>query len=473
MSTRAAGRLGVILTAIVALDAAWRVSVHAPPPLGLVVITLDTTRADRLSPYGDMDISLPSIERLAREGVVFDDATTSVPLTLPSHTSLFTGLLPPDHGVRDNADPPLADSKTTLAETLRAKGFHTGAFVGSVVLDPDRGLKQGFEVYHGVETGPPSGPQGRRRRGDAVVDDAIKWLDTVGDAPFFLWAHLYDAHRPYAPPEPYASTYGHDLYLGEIAFDDAQVGRLLTALERRHVLDRTVVVVAGDHGESLGEHGERDHGVFVYENVLRVPLIIRAPSIRATRVGSAVRLIDVMPTVLDLLQISAPPTDGASMVDLMTGRRSDVKRQIYAESLYPERFGWSGLRALRDGQYKFIDAPRPELYDLAADPFEETNLYASRRALADSLRTAIARLTNNRHGSGDTTDRNAASPQLQARLQALGYVAGGGERTNGDKARPDPKDCMPLLPNTPGKRSPDSPCGRWPGIEALSGDTHR
>jgi arylsulfatase A-like enzyme len=467
MSARAVGRFGLILISVVATAAAWRMSQLAATPIGLVVITLDTTRADRLSPYGFMNISLPAIERLAREGVVFDDATTAVPLTLPSHTSLFTGLLPPDHGVRDNADPPLAESKATLAQTLLSRGFRTGAFVGSIVLNPDRGLQRGFEVYHGVTGGPPDTPQGRQRRADAVTDDALQWLDTVGDAPFFLWAHFYDAHRPYDPPEPFASTYGHDPYLGEIAFADAQIGRLLEALESRHLLNRTVVVVAGDHGESLGEHGERDHGVFVYESVLRVPLIIRAPSMRATRVGSAVRLIDVMPTVLDLLHVPAPPIDGVSTVDLMTGRRTDLKLPIYAESLYPERLGWSGLRALREGQFKFIDAPRPELYDLAEDPFEEVNLYANRRALADSLRIVAASLAKGTNGSAGSAERSRVSPQLQARIEALGYVAGGvtsGAASAG--ARPDPKDCMPLRSNPADQRVRPLACGWWPALEA-------
>ena len=458
-----------ILLAVAATAVAWRMS-QVKPPIGLVVITLDTTRADRLSPYGFKNISLPHLERLAREGVVFDDATTAVPLTLPAHTSLFTGLLPAGHDVRDNADPPLADSKVTLAQTLLAQGFRTGAFVGSVVLDPDRGLHRGFEVYHGVAAGPRGTPLERQRRADAVIDDATTWLSTVGEAPFFLWAHLYDPHRPYDAPEPFASTYAHDPYLGEIAFADAQIGRLLAALESRHVLDRTVVVVAADHGESLGEHGERDHGVFVYESVVRVPLIIRTSSIRASRVGSAVRLIDVMPTVLDLLHVPAPATDGVSTVDLMTGRRTDLNLKIYSESLYPERLGWSGLRALREGRYKFIDAPRPELYDLAEDPFEEVNLYANRRALANSLRSGAASLAKSATGSEASAARSRVAPQLQARLEALGYVARGvtGD-SKAERARPDPKDCLPPLSSsgTPSARPPA--CGLWPMVEPISG----
>jgi len=193
-------------------------------------------------------VSLPHLERLAREGVVFDQATSVAPLTLPAHTTLFTGLLPPNHGVRDNADAPLAKSQTTLAEILLARGFRSGAFVGSMVLDPDRGLKQGFEQYRGVGETDRQTPETRQRRADEVMADAIRWLDTIASSRFFLWTHLYDAHRPYDPPEPYRSIYGHNLYVGEIAFADSQVGRLLEALEQRHLLDRTVVIVTGDHG---------------------------------------------------------------------------------------------------------------------------------------------------------------------------------------------------------------------------------
>ena len=240
----------------------------APP--NVIVITLDTTRADRLAPYGFMDAPMPALERLANEGAVFLQASSVAPLTLPAHTSLFTGLLPPHHGVRDNADPPLAQGTPTLAETLRARGYRTGAFVASVVLDGDRGLARGFEAYHGVTASTGGGATGRQRRADAVIDDALGWLDTIGGSRFFLWAHLYDAHRPYEAPEPYRSRYAHDPYVGEIAFMDGEIGRLLRELEGRRLLDRTVIVVAGDHGESLGDHGEsRSRRVRLRERVAR------------------------------------------------------------------------------------------------------------------------------------------------------------------------------------------------------------
>jgi arylsulfatase A-like enzyme len=366
------------------------------------------------------------------------------PLTLPAHTSLFTGLIPPRHGVRDNADQALAPDKTTLAERLRDRGFRTGAFVGSIVLNPERGLAQGFEQYGGVISTDRGTPDARQRRADAVVTDALKWLESVGQSPFFLWTHLYDPHRPYNPPEPFKSQH-FDPYVGEIAFADAQIGRVLEALERRQLLDRTIVIVTADHGESLGDHGERDHGIFVYESVLRVPLIVRAPGIAPGQVDAVVRLTDIMPTVLDLLKLEVPALDGVSLAGALRGQARVPELEAYAESLYPERFGWSPVRSLRDGRFKAIDAPRPEVYDLERDPFEERNIYEERRAAGDGLRRRLEVLAGGLTEARLTSGSNA-SPELQERLAALGYV---GTRTRPpskeSESLPDPKDCISLM----------------------------
>lgn len=451
-------RLAIGLAAVT-LAGMWpSVASRVDAPLGVVVITLDTTRADRLSPYGFVNVSLPHLERLAREGVVFDQATSVAPLTLPAHASLFTGLLPPHHAVRDNADPPLDETHTTLAEVLVARGFRTGAFVGSIVLDPDRGLKQGFEQYRGVDNSRGPTPDRRQRRADQVVADAVHWLDTIGGSRFFLWTHLNDPHRPYDPPEPYASIYGHNPYVGEIAFADSQIGRLLETLDKRALLNRTIVVVAGDHGESLGERGERDHGVFIYENVLRVPLMIRAPGLTPLRVGEVVRLTDVMPTVLDLLDLPAPAIDGVSLVDMLRGRPRGPSLEAYSESLYPARLGWSPLRALRQGRFKLIDAPRPELYDLEDDPFEEQNIYDEHRRLAEAMTARVAAIAKGRGTSHDPDQRTRAAPELLERLSALGYVGSAGRREAADRVRlPDPKDCI-------GTTTPAASCRRGIGF---------
>jgi arylsulfatase A-like enzyme len=437
------------------LSRAYRV----PAPIGVIVITLDTTRADRLSAYGFQDASMPNLDRLAREGVLFDQATSVAPLTLPAHCSLFTGLFPPEHGVRDNADRALTSERTTLAEVLHAQGFRTAAFVGSAVLGSDRGLAQGFDVYRDVDSSTVGPAPSLQRRANEVVDDVIQWLDGVGDSRFFVWAHLYDPHRPYDPPEPYRSIHAANPYVGEIVFADAQIGRLLDALDRRHLLNRTVVIVAGDHGESLSEHGERDHGIFVYESVLRVPLIIRAPSVPPARISPVVRLVDVMPTVLELLDLEIPPGDGVSLIDLMRGRRHDLDLEAYSESMYPQRFGLSPLRALRAGRFKVIDAPKPELYDLERDPFEEHNVYDERRMMAEAFTRRVRTL--DRQPARAEAHANAVIPNaLQERLAALGYVGSKPfQSTSSVERLPDPKDCIvQKAPASPGVPVPE--CSR-------------
>jgi arylsulfatase A-like enzyme len=411
------------LLVCIAVGGIWWMSTRSGGSTNLVIITLDTTRADRLPAYGLADVSMPNLDRLAREGVVFDQATSVAPLTLPAHASIFTGLYPPAHGVRDNSDPPLSAEHTTLAEILRGYGFRTGAFVGSVVLDADRGLARGFDRYSGVTSGTLTGPE-RQRRADEVVADALRWLDEIGDSKFFLWAHLYDPHLPYDPPEPYRSAY-FDQYIGEIVFADSQIGRLLDALDRKHLTQQTVVVVVGDHGESLGDHGEKDHGRTVYEGVLRVPLIVRAPRILPRRVDGIVRQVDLLPTVLDLMGESLPArSDGVSLVSLMKGGRS-LGLDAYSESLYPRRWGGRAVRALRQGSFKLIDSPAPELYNLDRDPFEEHDIYAVDRTVADRLSRGLSTLAQS-HAWGPF-ERYQPAPvpaELKERLGSLGYVAG-------------------------------------------------
>jgi len=431
-------RLAAVLYA-----AAWSANCQAitPVPDSVVLITLDTTRADRLPAYGFQGVSTPAIDRLAAEGIVFEDAVAPVPLTLPSHVSLLTGRWPARHGIRDNADAALAPAELTLAEVLRDRGVRTSAFVASVVLQSGRGLEQGFGTYIDVPKGACGNVTQRRRPGDAVVDDALAWIDQNAERPFFTWVHLYDAHRPSYAPEAYSNRHG-DPYLDAIAFQDSQVARIVEQLESQRLLDRTIVVVVADHGESLGEHGEDGHGIFLYESTLRVPLIMRVPYLQPGRVSSTVRLVDLMPTVLDLLRVPVPVVDGVSLARMMTQGVADMQLEAYSESVYPERFGWSSLRSLRGDRYKLIDAPRPELYDLQTDPFEQRNLYAENPRLAGVLRQRLARFET------PTAERERTSVAIGAdhasRLTALGYV---GTPTPTSTARggepwPDPKDTI-------------------------------
>lgn len=419
--------------------------------LNVVLITLDTTRWDRLGAYGDTTAQTPNLDRLASEGVIFEQAVTSVPLTLPAHSTILTGLLPPRHGVRDNGGYVLDDKHTTLTRLLKSGGFETGAFVGAFVLDSKWGLDQGFDVYHdkfdvskyrSISLGDVA------RVGGEVVDNALPWLEQQADNKFFAWLHFYDAHTPYDPPEPFKTRFRASPYAGEIAYVDSQVGRVLQWLEARKLADRTIVIAIGDHGESLNQHREGTHGLFVYDATTRVPFIVRTPfaSTRGRRVASTVRSEDVMPTVLDLLGRTPPAgIEGRSLVPLMTGASADLNLDAYSESLYAfNHYGWSEIKSLRSGRFKYIATTKPELYDLERDPDEQTNLYAERRSLADRMAVELQRLAAEAPAS--ESGPSAVDPETRERLAALGYIGSFTEtaRTPGE-VLPDPKDKIEIF----------------------------
>ena len=425
----------------------------------LVLVTLDTTRADHIGCYGYTDARTPVLDALATGGVRFSQAATPAPLTLPAHASLMTGLYPTFHGVRINGTTALGADRTTLAEILSERGYRTGAFVAAFVVDGRWGLNQGFGVYDDrfdLRKFKRLDLAAVQRPADEVVDAALGWLDGNKGAPFFAWVHLYDPHSPYEPPEPFRSQFGGrgpaGLYDGEIAFADRQVGRLVSWLEANRLTERTIVVVAGDHGEGLGSHGEGTHGFFLYDYAVHVPLIVAAPfaQLRGVRVDGQVSLVDVLPTVLDLAGVDARPgVHGRSLVASMLGRQPAREAAAYSESMTPGlQFGWSALRSMRDGRYKFIEAPRPELYDLLADPGETANLVTQRPAIAAGLSRELARL-------GEETGRGAPAPEpanldreTMERLAALGYVGTPGTSpppAGTDSGRPDPKDKLQVF----------------------------
>jgi len=415
MSIPSLVRTATTIVVLAAGTAAVRATILRPRPSGLVIVTLDTTRADRLPAYGFGGVATPAIDALVSRGAVFDDVVSVAPLTLPAHTSLFTGLYPATHGVRENAGRALDRSHATLAGILHDRGFHTAAFVGSIVLAADRGLSRGFDVYDDGRANSTQLP--KRRPGGEVVDRARGWIDGLDDKPFFLWVHLYDVHAPQALPLDVRREYG-DRYEGGIAYVDGQIGRLLDALDRRHRLSTTVIVVAGDHGESLGEHGEKEHGIFLYQSTLRVPLILCGPGVAAARIPAATSLVDVFPTVLRLLGIGSAPRDGVSLVPALSGGRVP-ERAIYAESQYAAHFGSGALRMVRDGRFKFIDGPRPELYDLDRDPLEQQNLADEHLATVSALQRELLGMNANVSSPGAPTQLPAE--RLQA-LAALGYM---------------------------------------------------
>ena len=374
--------------ALALLAACGRAPAPAPPPAvasSVLIVTIDTLRADRLGVYGAGNVKTPNIDRLAREGAWAPQATVHAPLTRPSHASLFTGRYPAEHGIRDNISPPLDAGVPLLAERFQRAGFATAAFIASTVLDRQSGLARGFDLYSDRFN-----PGEDRKPGDVVAAEAIDWMK--GKRKFFGWVHLYDPHAPYVPPGRYAAEYADRPYDGTVAWSDEVVGRLIDALRTAGTLDNTLVIVTSDHGEALGEHGEDVHGYFVYEATLRVPLVVRGPGVKpGTRLEGLARTIDLFPTIVEMTRLggAATPTSGRSLAAALTGAKVD-DAPSFAESLVPLlHYGWSDLRAVRDGRWKYILAPRPELYDLDNDPGELKNLVDADPAKASAMRASL------------------------------------------------------------------------------------
>ena len=411
----------------------------------VVLVSMDVTRRDRLGFHGG-PAATPNLDALAASGVVFEHVFAPTPVTLPSHASLFTGVYPARHGVRDNGIFRLDERATTLAETLHAQGFATGAVVAAFVLDGQFGLAQGFEHYDDrFQTG-LGGMLGREERSATeVTDAALRWLDARDEEkPFFLFAHYFDPHHDYAPPEPFATAAAHP-YDGEIAYMDSEIGRLIDALEKRELLSETLVVVTADHGESLGEHGEETHGIFVYESTTAVPLVVRGPGIEGgRRLATAVSLVDVAPTILAAFgaPIDAAMQGRSLWPAIAEGLELDpVPVFLEARSGY-HSFGWAPLAAIVDGGVKYVRAPKPELYDLARDPGETTNLVSERSELAATLRARLdAWLAANDAPNAWGSDV-ALTDEDRARLAALGYTISAPSKDADARPARDPKDAL-------------------------------
>jgi arylsulfatase A-like enzyme/Flp pilus assembly protein TadD len=421
-------------------------------PPSILLVSIDTLRADRLGSYGYASAATPALDALAARGMRFEQAATVAPLTLPAHTSLLTGTFPAFHGVRDNGSFYVGDQMTTLAEVLKARGYRTGGFVGAYVLDHRWGIAQGFDHYFDdfdlSRYEMAAGLDAAQRPGSEVVDHALTWLGENNDGPFFAWVHLYDPHSPYAPPEPYRSRFPATMqgaYDGEVAAADAQIGRLIDYLRRSGRFDSTIVVAVGDHGESLGEHGEQQHGFFVYEAAMHIPLIVAGPGVPVRAVPDQVRIVDVMPTILELASVDIPAAvQGVSLLPL--GRGATLKLLALGETWYPRyHYGWSELTAVCDGRYKFIAAPRRELYDTKSDPAEMHDLSSSNARIADALERALREMAGRVAASAVPQQPRAVDPAVEQRLRTLGYVATSVSRTVlTDKPRGDPKDKIGL-----------------------------
>ncbi len=425
----------IAVAAVGALAAWWFLARPQPAPPSIVLLTIDTLRADRVGAYGAGSGRTPTLDALAAEGVVVEDAWASVPLTLPSHATILSGLEPPHHGVHDNGTYVFPPEPPTLATLLAARGYATGAFVGAYVLDRRFGLARGFAHYDdAIERRAGGGSVlESERRAEVVASAAESWI-RAQPGPFLAWVHLYDPHAPYDPPSPYRERFAGRPYEGEIAYADASLARVLAAARER-AGDRLIVLVTADHGEGLGDHGERTHGFFIYGATLRVPLILSGAGVpRGERRAGPARSVDILPTLLARVGVAAPP--GLPGADLLQGPRP---REAYAETLYPQTLGWAPLRAFRSGSLRLIEAPRPELFDLSDDPGETRNRIAERPQDAERLRASLAALrASERQASAAATDSESAE-----RLRALGYVTGA-MPTHDAPGAMDPKDALPL-----------------------------
>jgi arylsulfatase A-like enzyme/Tfp pilus assembly protein PilF len=440
--TRTAAALGVILA-----TAGCRAPAPPAPARHVVLVTVDTLRADRVGVYGGPADTTPNLDRIAREGAFARHASAHVPLTRASHATLLSGQLPWQHGIRDNTSPGELPPAPLLAEVLKAQGFRTAAFVSSIVLSPQAGLGRGFDEFSD-EMPAPAGARfihTLQRRGEDTLARARPWIEANhGRGRLFVWVHFYEPHDPYEPPPPFAARFADRLYDGEVAYADELVGQLDATLARLGLRDDTLLVVTSDHGEGLGEHGETLHGFFVYETTLAVPLILRGPGIRAgTRLGGTVGLIDVYRTVLDLAGVALPAgvrAGGRSLAPALRGGAEPREEPVYAESLVPLlHFGWSDLRVLREGRWKYIQAPRPELFDLATDPGEKDNRASAERARASAFQAALGRLLDEERRAASAGPPGAVPVELLEKLGALGYV-GGAAPAQTSTPGADPKD---------------------------------
>jgi len=401
---------------------------HKPVP-NVILITIDTVRADHVGCYGAKDTQTPALDALAHDGIVFERAISQVPLTWPSHAAILTGLYPFQNGVQDFTAPPLEPRFRSVAQAFQAHGYATGAVVSSFVLDRSWGLARGFDFYD--DAFPPEQFLHRdlglveRRAGESVTR-ALAWLQKNQRRPFFFWLHLYDPHSPYDPPEPYRTQYHSHPYDGEIAYADHELGRLIAWLKRSQLYDHTLIVFLSDHGESLGEHGEQEHGFFAYNSTVRIPLIVKpvaGSGFRPGRISRPVETIAVAPALLQLAGTHDPMEKQFRQGSLLRPD-GEGEEETYSETFYPfSSFGWSPLHALETSRYHYIDAPEPELYDVAADPEEKDNLAAKQPATVAVLKKKLEARLQDRPFTSSRDGSSELSPDALEKLRALGYVA--------------------------------------------------
>jgi arylsulfatase A-like enzyme/Flp pilus assembly protein TadD len=407
----------------------------------VLLITIDTLRADRVGAYGAA-IPTPAMDSLARHGVLFENAFSQVPITLPSHATILTGVYPYTHGIKHNGKFRLLPEATSIAEILWENGYHTAAFIGSYVLDAKYGLSQGFEHYDDEMPGEtyPGTDVFMDRRAEDITDRALSWL-TEAREPFFLWLHYYDPHKPYNPP-PLFKSLSPEPYDGEVAYVDAEIGRFLEGLSGKGLSGNTFIILTSDHGESLGEHGELTHSIFLYRATTWVPLILTFPAKLPSglRDSTMVRLVDIVPTVLAVLSLEKPPEcEGRNLLAHGAG---PLEEYAYAETWAPRlQYGWSEIRSLRDDRHLYIMAPKPELYDVSRDPGEITNVIGERPQEAQRFAALLDSILEGARGKDTLGAEMELGREERERLESLGYVFRPGASPEGGE---DPKDMIPV-----------------------------
>jgi arylsulfatase A-like enzyme/predicted Zn-dependent protease len=426
----------VAVLAVLLMGAAVYVLRHRAPvatiektrPLNLILISIDTVRTDFLQLYNSAGAPTPSLMRMSRRGFVFRNAIAQAPVTLPSHCTMLTGTYPMFHRVRENTTARLADSSLTLAEVLRTRGYQTAGFVGSLVLESGTGIEQGFDTFDDSFTSQDTSFEDRggvQKSAAAVKRSFMRWLESQSRSPFFAFLHFYDPHAPYEPPPQFAPRVRtpQDLYRGELQYVDSVIGEIYDEMMRRGLIENTVVVVTGDHGEMFGEHQEEGHGYFVYRPAVRIPLMILAPARWQGVSDDVVELVDVMPTILDLLDVPIPgQAQGRSVASALRGETLPG-RAAYSESFASAlHFGTLPLRSLQNAEYQYIDSPQPELYDLRNDPQEANNIWSSKPQVASRMKLELQKaVKETEHNSGETNPRELSSEERE-QLSALGYI---------------------------------------------------
>lgn len=437
----AAALVAVAAGAIVALRGGGSAPSRTTP---VILISIDTLRSDHLPAYGYQGVSTPNLDAFRADAILYERAYSHCPLTLPSHASMLTGLLPADHGIRDNIGFTLAEKVPSLPALLKSNGYATGAAVSAFVLRKGTGIARGFDAYDDeVEPIGTSQIISRvQRPGGETVAAARKWLDQHGGQPFFYFLHLYDPHTPYEPPEPYRSQYKNNPYDGEIAYTDHVIGEFLDYLKEKGIYDKAMIVILADHGEGLNDHREEEHGIFLYREAIQVPLFVKLPGSKnaGASVSTPAGLVDVFPTILQQTATAAPARandHAVSLLSLLDG--APEKRNIYSETYYPRmHYGWSDLHSLTDGDHHLIRAPIPELYDLKNDPRETKNVMNEERRTYTAMRNAIEPFVR------EAAAPAAIDPDEAAKLAALGYIGSAAATTDEDELA-DPKTTVEVF----------------------------